>query len=167
MNIGSGETIADTPFDEAIDVFRAFLSDQRLSPDLIWVFREDVIFRHERILIRTPVPTGNEGRAMACYELGQKRGFGVNLHAFCLLESRPCCYTILPEDDTDAQHLLMSGATLKCSVWTNLKEAAAISNSLKWLALGLFNRRSHSFSAEAHIPSKHSLLPECRVAHEG
>src|SRR5256885_6286733 len=120
MTLDSGKSVADTSFDEALDSFREFLSGQGLSTDLVWVFREDVIFQRERTFIKTPVPVENETRARACYELGQKRDFGINLQAFCLLESRPCCYILLPEDDLDAQYLLMSNISLKLSVWTNL-----------------------------------------------
>jgi hypothetical protein len=166
MTVGSGTSVADTPFDEALDSFREFLSGQGLSTDLVWVFREDVIFQRERIFIKTPVPAENESRARACYELGQKRDFGINLKAFCLLESRPCCYILLPEDDLDAQYLLMSNISLKLSVWTNLRKAESISNPVKWLALKLMNRKSQSSSPDDHIPSKRSLLPEYRVTHE-
>jgi hypothetical protein len=167
MTTGSGKSVADTSFDEALDSLREFLSGQGLSTHLIWVFREDVIFQGERIFIKTPWPAENEARARACYELGQKRGFGVNLKAFCLLESRPCCYILLPEDDLDAQYLLMSNISLKLSVWTNLRNAESISNPVKWLALKLMNPKSQFSGFDDHIPSKRSLLPEYRVAHAG
>ena len=167
MTIGSGKSVTDTSFDEALDSFREFLSGQGLSTDLAWVFLEDVIFQDERIFIKTPIPSENETRAQACYELGQRRDFGINLQAFCLLESRPCCYILLPEDDLDAQYHLMSNIALKLSVWTNLRKAKSISNPIKWLALKLINRKSQFSSFDDHMPSKHSLLPEYRIAHAG
>ena len=166
MTIGSGISVTDTSFDEALESFKDFLSGQGISADLVWIFREDVIFQTERIFIKTPIPAENESRARACYELGQKRDFGINLQAFCLLESRPCCYILLPEDDLDAQYLLMSNISLKLSVWKNLRKAESISNPVKWMALKLMNRRPQFSSPDDHIPSKHSLLPEYRVAHE-
>jgi hypothetical protein len=167
MNTGSGKSVADTSFDEAVDSFKNFLSGQGLSTDLAWVFREDVIFQRERIFIKTPIPAENETRARACYELGQKRDFGINLQAFCLLESRPCCYILLPEDDLDAQYLLMGNILLKLSVWTNLRKAESISNPVKWQALKLMNRKSRVSGPDDHIASKHSLLPEYPVMHAG
>ena len=159
--------MAETSFDEALDSFKDFLSGQGLSTDVACVFREDVIFQREGIFIKTPIPAENESRARACYELGQKRAFGINLHAFCLLESRPCCYMILPEDDLDAQYLLMSNTSLKMSVWTNLREAESISSPGKWLVLKLINQKLRFSSPDDHIPSKHSLLPEYRIARAG
>jgi hypothetical protein len=167
MTTGSGKSVTDTSFDEALGSFREFLSGQELSTDVAWVFREDVIFQGERIFIKTPVPAENESCARACYELGRKRNFGVNLQAFCLLESRPCCYVLLPEDDLDAQYLLMSNISLKLSVWTNLRKAESTSNPVQWLALKLMNRRAQFSSPDDHIPSKHSLLPEYQVTHAG
>lgn len=142
MTTGSGKSVAETSFDEALLRFREFLSGQGLSTGVAWVFHEDVIFQRERIFIKTPIPAENEIRARACYESGQKRDFGINLQAFCLLESRPCCYILLPEDGLDAQYLLMSNISLKLSVWTNLRKAEPISNLLKWQALKLWNRKA-------------------------
>ena len=152
--------VKDTSFAEAIDSFGEFLSSQGLSPDLRWVFREDVIFRRGRIFIKTPLPADNESRAEACYELGRKRDYGVVLQAFCLLESRPCCYIVLPTDDTDAEHMLVSNVAVKYLIRTDLVEAEPISNPLKWLVLRLLNRNSHIVSFDDHIPSRYSLLPE-------
>jgi hypothetical protein len=69
----------------------------------------------------------------------------------------------LPEDDLDAQYSLMSNEALKYSVRTNLKEAKAVSNILKWKMLTLQNPKSNSFCIDNHIPSRISLLPEFRV----
>lgn len=165
MPLGSGKSVAQTSFGEAVVSFREFLSDQGLSTELVWVFREDVIFQRERTLIKIPVPSENESRVNACYELGQKRAFGVNLHAFCLLESRPCCYLILPGDDVDAQYLLMSDSSLKCSARAELREAEPISGWLRWRGLKSLSRKSHLSGPDGHIPSRHSLLPEYRVTH--
>jgi hypothetical protein len=167
MTTESGKSVADTSFDEALDSFKGFLSGQGLSTDLAWVFCEDVIFQRERIIIKTPIPAENETRVRACYELGQKRDFGMNLQAFCLLESRPCCYILLPGDDLDAQYFLMSNNALKVSVWTKLREAESVSNPVKWQALKLLNRKSRFSNPNNHIPSKNSLLPEYRLTHAG
>jgi hypothetical protein len=152
--------VKDTPFAEATDSFRQFLADEGLSPNLRWVFREDVVFQRGRVAIRTPLPANNEIRAEACYELGRERDFGITLQAFCLLESRPCCYVVLPIDDTDAERMLVSNAAVKYLIRTDLAEAEPISNPLKWLMLRLLNRKSHINSFDDHIPSRFSLLPE-------
>ncbi len=151
--------VKDTSFAEAVSSFKEFLSGQGLSSDFRWVFREDVIFQQGHILIRTPLPAGNESRAEACYELGRERDYGVVLKAFCLLESRPCCYIVLPTDNIDAQHMLVSNVAVKYIIRTDLAEAEPISNPLKWYVLRLLNRKSHILSFDDHIPSRYSLLP--------
>ena len=160
MTIGSGKLVADTPFEEASTDFREFLTSQGLSTNLVWVFREDVVFQREHIFIKSPVSAKNELRAQACYELAQKRNFGVSLRAFCLLEDCPCCYIVLPENDDDAGRMLMSKAAVKYVAVTNLSKAEPILNSAKWLMLRLLNRKSHVGGFDEYIPSKYSLLPD-------
>jgi hypothetical protein len=167
MTVGPGKSVSETSFDEATRSFEEFLSEQGLPSDLCWVFQEDVVFRGKRIFIKISNPTENWHQAEACYELGRSRNFGMNLHAFCLLESRPCCYVILPEGDLDAQYMLMANSLLKYSVWTDLREAEAVSNPLRWQMLRWRNPKSQFLSSDDHIPSKVSLLPEYRVALEG
>jgi hypothetical protein len=164
MTIGSGKSMADTSFDEALDSFREFLSNQGLSTNLLWIFREDVIFQGARIFIKTPVPLGNEPCARACYELGQKRDFGINIQAVCLLESRPCCYIVLPEDDVAAMRMLIPKVAVKYLVLTDMTKAEPVSNPIKWRMLRLLNRKSHIGGFHEYIPSKYTLLPEYRVA---
>lgn len=159
MNIGSGKSPADISFDETLDRFREFLSSQGLSNDLCWVFREEVICQRERIFIKTPVPAKNEALARVCYELGQKRNFGVNIHAFCLLESRPCCYIALPEDGADAERMLIPKASVKYSVVTDPVKAEPVSNSVKWHTLRMLNHKSRINWFNEYIPSKYTLLP--------
>ena len=167
MTVALGKSVSETSFAEATKSFAEFLSGRGLPSDLCWVFQEDVVFRGRSIFIRSANLTENWHQAKACYELGRSRNLGVNLHAFCLLRSRPCCYVVLPEDDVDAQNLLMVNSLLKCSVWTDLKEAEAISNPLKWRLLRWKNPRSQFSGPDDHIPSKVTLLPEYRVTLEG
>ena len=163
MSLGAKKSAAETSFDEALTDFREFLLSQKLFTQLIWIFSEDVIFEAEHIYIKTPISNKNEALAKDCYELGQKRNFGISLQAFCLFESQLCCYIYLPENDIDDQYSLMSNAALKYSVRTNLKEAESVSNVLKWKMMKLQNPKSNSFCKDNHIPSRISLMPEFRV----
>ncbi len=148
----AGTLIAESSFGQATDYFRTFLSSQGLSDDLMWLFREDVIFQGNRILIKVPVPPENDEVAAKCYELGRERNFGVGLHAFCSFQSRLCCYIVLPEDDLDGQYMLMSDVAVKYSVVSNLREAESIVDH---------NKRGDSPADgfNSHIPSKRTLLP--------
>jgi len=157
------KSVAETSFEEAQAYFKDCLSSNDVSSDLLWVFREDVSFLYDRIYIRTPVSVENESRAKACYELGQKRDVGVNLHGFCLLDSRLCCYIALPKDDLEAQYMLMSNVAVKYSWRTELPEAQPISNALMWRIRAWQSSRARFSHFDNHIPSKYSLLPEYRV----
>jgi len=157
------KSVAETSFEEAQSFFKKSLSKNGVSSDLLWVFREDVTFLYDRIFIRTPAPDENEIRAKACYELGQKRDFGVNLHGFCLLDSRLCCYIALPEDDLELQYMLMSKVAVKYSWRTELPEAQPISNGLMWRIREWQSSRARFSHFDNHIPSKYSLLPEYRT----
>lgn len=107
-------------FDEAKQFFQNFLSEQGLSSDLLWIFGEDIICLSKRLLIKVPLPAENESFAEVCYNVGRERDFGICLHAFCLLDERPCCYVWLPEDDLDAQYSLMGNLNLSAASATTL-----------------------------------------------
>jgi len=158
--VNADVTIAETSFDQAKACFNEFLSREGVSNDLLWLFREDVVFQGDNILIRTPVPRENDQLAENCYELGRQRNFGVALHGFCLFQSYLCCYLILPEDDLDAQYLLMSSVGVKYSVVSNPRKARSIKRSVAVSDLGVdgFN---------THIPSKLTLLPMYPVVGAG
>lgn len=148
-----GLLIAETSFDQAVGYFRQFLSNEGLRCELTWLFREDVLFEGDRILIRTPIATGNSQLAADSYELGRQRNFGVCLHGFCLFQSRLCCYAMFPADDLDGERMLMSNVAVKYSVASNLREAQPVENSAASPA-------SEFDGFNSHIPSKHTLLPD-------
>jgi hypothetical protein len=149
--------LRDIPFSEAKATLRKFLLEQGLSSDLVWLFREDVSSRAGRLLIKSPVPRENEELSEAYYEVGRKRDLGIGLHTFCLLDSQPCCYVELPEDDVDAQYLLMGNLNLKCSVSDSLTKAQPVTNRLLWAAYKLVERTSKpSLLIPDRLPSKKS-----------
>lgn len=140
-------------FDEAKQFFQNFLSEQGLSSDLLWVFGEDIICLPKRFLIKVPLPAENESFAEICYNVGRERDFGICLHAFCLLDGRPCCYVWLPEDDLDAQYSMMGNLSLKCNVRNDLTNAEPIDSFLAWQAHRLTEKFSdRRFSTLEKMP---------------
>ena len=107
-------------FEEAQAHFKECLASDGPSSDLIWLFREDVLFLFDRVFVRTSIPDQNESRMAACYQLGQARGFGLNLHGFALLGSRLCCYVALPKDDIDSRYMMMDPEAVKYNWRTHL-----------------------------------------------
>ena len=122
-------------------------------------------FVNGRILIKVPIPSQNIARAAVCYELGWDRNLGVALDVLCLLNGRPCGYIVLPANSRDAELKMMSNSLMKLSVPSDLREAVPVKNSLRWLMLRL--RKPGFFGFDGYIPSKKSLLPKYRDAHEG
>jgi hypothetical protein len=148
-----GQLIAETSFDQAVCYFRQFLSNEGLPCELTWLFREDVLFQGDRIMIRMPIATENSRLAADSYELGRQRKFGLCLHGFCLFQSRLCCYVMLPEDDLDGERMLMSNVAVKYSAASNLREAQPVEISVASSSAGFDG-------FDSHIPSKRTLLPD-------
>ena len=119
-------------FGEAVEQFGGFLASQGLSPDLLWVFREDVCWRKQRLFVKVPVSEENAGNVERLYNLGVNHGLGVRLDVLCLLGSRPCCYVWLPSDEEDASYAMLSG--LKLSAPTEPVIAQAVRSGLLWRA---------------------------------
>jgi hypothetical protein len=146
-------------FHEAKQFFQNFLSEQGLSSDLLWVFGEDIICLPKRFLIKVPLPAENESFAEVCYNIGLERNLGLCLHAFCLLDGRPCCYIELPKDDLDAQYSLMGNLSLKCSVRNDLINAEPIDSFLVWQTYRLSEKFSDPrFSTLDKLPFRKALL---------
>lgn len=149
-----------TSFNEAQSEFKNFLAGEGRSSNLLWLFREDVIFLFARVFVRIPVPAENEARMAACYELGKTRGFGLNLHGFCLLDSQLCCYVVLPKDDLDSQYRLMAPNAIKYSFRSELPRAESVRNPVLWKFRSLQSKRARFSHFDDHMPSRATLLPD-------
>ena len=119
-------------FGDAAKQLRDFLVGQSISSELLWVFREDVVWRKRRILVREPLPAGNVKLAESLYGEGRRRDLGIRLEVLCLLDSRPCCYVWLPQDQTDAEYALLLMSKFIISVPTDLRNAESVRNPLAW-----------------------------------
>lgn len=151
--------LQETSFREAKETLQKFLSENGISADIVWLFREDVISEQDSFLIKTPIPQENEKLAESFFEVGKARGFGVCLDVFCLLDSCPCCYVLLPDDDIDSQYMLMSNEHLKCSVRIELINAKPVTNSFLWHTKKLIAKtKGEQFSISLDkMPSKKNL----------
>ena len=117
-------------FARAVEDFQKFLAEQSVSSDLVWIFREDVVWCDRHIFIKEPLPKQNFGVAQTLFDRGWKRGLGVSLDVLCLVGSRHCGFVWLPENEREAELHLLAG--LKMSVPTKLSVATAVRSSLKW-----------------------------------
>lgn len=139
-------------FGEAVQQFGGFLVSQGLSPDLLWVFREDVCRRKRRLFIKVPVSEENFGDVERLYHLGVSRGLGVRLDVLCLLGSSPCCYVWVPSDEEAASYAMLSG--LKLSVPTEPVIARAVRNRVLWRAYKWLERSETFTGIVEQVPRR-------------
>jgi hypothetical protein len=139
-------------FDTAVEDFRGFLSKEGIGTDIVWVFREDAIARKRRIWIKVPLPAENEGLARRCYFIGKERGLGLRIELKCLLDSTPCCFIWVPEDQLAAEYAMLSG--LKLSIPTEPIHARAVRSSLRWKLTQCFARKSNKQWIIDELPTR-------------
>lgn len=140
--------LSDSSFAESKKIFQEFLSEQKISPDLLWVFREDVLLKKDAVLVKVFNSDKNEDLAEELYEIGRERNLGICFHAFALLDSRLCCYIQLPSDQDEAERLLIGNSYLKCSIRNPLMKAKPFTNSVMWSVHKI------SYGSFQELPSK-------------
>lgn len=148
-------------FETAVEEFQDFLkSNNGLTAEIWWVFREDVTWRGDRIYIRQPLDPENTKYARELYEIGRSNGNGLRLEALCILDSHPCCYVWAPGDLREAgERLLLMYPYIK-SIPENLKEAISVRSLLKWKLLMRFENPG-KFAVNKHTMD---LLPSRTVS---
>lgn len=140
-------------FGDALVQFTAFVVHQGLSPNLLWVFREDILERWPLIYVRLPLM--NEVSAIeALYRTGVERGLGIEMSVVCLLGGSPCCYLYLPDDTVDSEQRMMSSG-LKLSVPSELSVATPITNWAKWTWLTWWTCRGSKPRWSNDLPRRH------------
>jgi hypothetical protein len=140
-------------FLESKQDFQRFLSEQGLSSEVLWIFREDLVCLPKRFLVKVPLPKNNETLAETFFNIGRERNFGICLHAFCLLNEKVCCYIQLPDDDLESQYSLMSNERVKFSVRTNLINARPVTNFFRWQFYRLVEKFSDTrYSVPENLP---------------
>jgi len=147
-------------FLEAFDKFKAFLAENNHPNKLVWVFREDVIWKPDQILVNELSIKGNEMRAEKYFNQGKEAGFGIALNAFCVTEDQLICKIDLPTDEIDAEYKMVS-KDLKMSFTTPLFSGAVIPFSASQrmsVGLGFKRFQGHkNLSLKDTLPSKKSL----------
>ena len=85
-------------FSQAVSDFKKFLNDEKISPDIMWIFREDITWYRGSFFIFWPLPKDNVRMAEKAYELGRQKGLGLKLEVCCWVTETPCCFVLVPED---------------------------------------------------------------------
>jgi len=105
----------------------------------MWVRPQDVLWTGRRqILVRVPVPTGNEVLARDAFREGVANKLGVLFATVCEMDGVTCCHAWVPADEDEAARSLMSEG-LKFSVTTGESRlyGKAIKNRMVWFWLQL------------------------------
>jgi hypothetical protein len=126
-------------FETAVEQFQDFLKrNNGLAAEILWVFREDVTWRKDRIYIRQPLNPENPARARDLYEIGRSRGNGLRLETLCIRDSHPYCYVWVPAGPREAEerNLLMSPFIM--AIREKLGIAIPVRSFLKWKLLKRF-----------------------------
>ena len=142
------------PFEEAVKESQWFIANQRLSTDLLWVFREDLSSFKRRILIKEPLPKDNREMAAALYKWGCQEKNGIRLEILCLLGAKLCCYVWVPRDMDEAERHLHLLSEFLMSIPERRLNAHGIRKPLVWGWYKWFDRKGGWNELAERVPRR-------------
>ena len=134
-------------FNEAVKQFQDYLAEHDISPAILWVFREDVVYCKGRLCIKEPLSRENPKIVESLYERAREQGSGIRFEMLCLLGSRPCCYIWLPQDPMDRSYSLLLVSKFAVGVPLDPHPARLIRNPLAWQLYKLLEGETEGASA--------------------
>lgn len=137
--------LPEATFEEAESYFQELLGKWGLPERVVWVFGEDLLSTSAGLLIRKTDRRKAREIAKAVFEFGKRRDLGLDMHAFAIHNTTVYAFIALPEDEVDAQYLLMDRHAVKFSIRTPLHKARFISNSIVWRIRKVLARDSEDF----------------------
>jgi hypothetical protein len=147
------------PFNDALERFHAYVREKRERMfELVWVFRDDFYYAGGVPVVRWPLPASNRVLARQHYEVGRRRGRGVELAAVFQQGRRIFCCVWSPKTDAEASQLPML-AGLKLSVRDPLPHARLEAQPLLWSIRCLL-------PAYRRHQEQERFVPERRIARE-
>jgi hypothetical protein len=106
--MGTRLTRTNLNFQQAVAEFKKFLSSESISPNIAWIFQEDITWYRGNLFILWPLPKDNVRMAEKAYELGRQKGLGLKLEVCCWVTETPCCFVLVPEDEDTAESLMLT-----------------------------------------------------------
>jgi hypothetical protein len=129
----------DVPsFPEASERMSAFLRDQGVPDEIVWVAREELTSYRRQIWFRSTAAGRRTLAAEALFEAGRQRGLGVELRAVCQIEDATACCVWVPKNAAEAEQAMLP-PTLKLWVPTPLIGARVVRSRLRWGILRWLN----------------------------
>jgi hypothetical protein len=141
-------------FSDAVKRFQDYLDGQNISLEILWVFREDVVYRKGCIYVKEPLPKKNLRIVESLYEHGRQQDSAIRLEVLCLLGSRPCCYIWLPVDPTQKKYSLLLMSKFAMGVPLDPQPARSVRNPLTWQLYKLLEREADRVNSVERLPRK-------------
>ena len=154
MAAGGGDTAP--PHEEALRRFRAYLVRHRMSPDPLWIFREDVRLRGGSFLVRQPLPDRNARLAAAHFERGRQGELGVRMEVLCMLGTQGCCYVWCPENPREKDYGLLLISRFAMSMPLGMRPARSVAHPVAWMMQSLRKDDADGSGVLARLPSRAS-----------
>ncbi len=155
--------VAETTFAEAVTDFRSFLDELGELEPIIWTFVEDVLSRKTdryktKFWIKLPVPEENEKFARDIFKVAQEHNLGMALTAYARCNDGLCCTIMMPKDEEDAQHSMMSPVGIRFSLVNEMPVATDVTSRFRWWLMGLLVFRYSRGNFLVYLKSKSELL---------
>jgi hypothetical protein len=135
-------------FEAAVTKFQEFLKANHHSDEITWVQPDDVLLTGEK-LVYVRVPNQKTAREIArkTYEEGMPRRRGVLFRTICDLGSTTCSHAWTPENDDEAEGLLMPEG-LKLTIQADRIKGVSIKSGVQWAYLRIRYRRKQNLRKE-------------------
>lgn len=138
-------------FEDAVDSFRQFLTNNGHPADVFWVFREDLWKRSPTdVLVRYPAPTNNLALAQKVFAEGRERGL-VDVHAIARTANRVAAtvwYPKFPDEEIQGWDRGM-----KLSIAEPFPPAQTIGH-FRWIFFWLLPRFKHYQISDVWVGTK-------------
>ncbi|MBN8733741.1 MAG: hypothetical protein J0L64_24615 [Acidobacteria bacterium] len=140
-----GDALASPSFDIAKEKFVDFLVNQGFPPRLLWVQPDDVVLREWKgaatLFVRKGDHNQRESDARQEFQSAAERGVGLALEASCKTGDWTICSIFVPENNDQAERLMVPRQGVKLSVAINPPPTVLVEHKwlwwpIKWLASG-------------------------------
>ena len=122
-------------FEDAVAKFQEFLRTNNYSGEITWVQPSDVLLAGAKLAyVRASSQKMALEMARKTYEEGMPRGRGVLFRTICVLGSTTCSHVWAPENDDEAEGLLMPEG-LKLTIQTEKIKGVSVESGIRWAYL--------------------------------
>ena len=130
-------SLTEVNFEEAVQRFAEFISDQGMSHDIAWILPKNTIMGYKIWYINEKVVENDRYKEIkSLYAKATEKTFGLNLAVRSADKTRCYCYAFVPKEQIDCEYTLM-GNGLKFSIPTEVPKAIVVKQGIYWWWLRL------------------------------